>query len=305
MRGDLTKPTPKKHHYLPVFLLRNWAATDGKLVEFSKPYGDRVRPKRVFPQQTAYVENLYTLRGFPVEIAAQVEQYFLQAVDSGAANVLRKLVSGITKEDLSSSEISAWSRFMISLMLRMPEDLEILRQRWREKLNEISLEHRILPPRTAGETAHDLFSHAVANPPDAEIDEMVFNIFIDLLNSEITGSQLCNMHWGIVRFADLKHQLYLSDRPIVRLFALSAINGALFVPLSPTSLLMLTNREVDLRKYLSMNSLVHLKDANRLIVSQASKYSYAPSDSCLRFMENHLSSVPDVRAMQGTSFLSH
>lgn len=281
-----------------------WAGIDGRLVEFSKPFNNIVKPKRVFPKQTAYTQNLYTLRGFPANIAAQVEQNFLQPLDSLAATVLRKLVSGISKTSLSDDEVLAWSRFLVSLMLRMPEDIDILRQRWREKLSEISLETRIVPPMKGTETSHDLFSHSVANPPDEEIDEMVFNIFMDLTKSEKTGNHLRSMYWGIVEYKDLRCSLYLSDRPIVRLSALSAKNGAIIIPLSPHHLFVAANREIDLRRYLAMRNLKNIKDANQLIVSQTLKFSYASDDKCLRFMQNHLATSYDVRAMQGTSFLS-
>ena len=284
-------------------MLKTWAGEDGRLVEFSKPFGNLVKPKRVFPSQTAYVENLYTLRGFPSELSTQVEQKFLQPVDSEAATVLQRLIAGEKKSDLSNREATAWTKFLLSLLLRMPEDLEHLRLRWAEKLQEISLEHRILPAKKGSDRSPDLFSHAVANPPVAEFDEMVFNVFVDLLNSDVTGNHLVNMFWGVTRFADLRHKLYLSDRPIVRLSALSDRNGAMILPISPTSLFVAANSETDLKRYLGMNSLGNLRDANLLIVSQATKYSYSTYDTCLRFMQNHLATVHDQRAMQGTSFL--
>jgi hypothetical protein len=277
---------------------------DGRLIEFSKPFGDIVKPKRVYPKGTGYIHNLYTLRGFPENIASQVEQHFLQPLDSTAAITMRKLVTGVSKSNLSNSEVVAWSRFLLSLLLRMPEDIDILRQRWREKLEEISLETRIVPAKKGTETSHDLFSYAVANPPDDEIDEMVFNIFMDLTSSDRTANHFCNMQWGVVEFKDSPYALYLSDRPVVRLAALSASDGAMIVPLSPRHLFIAANRQVDLRSYLGMHHLPNLKDANKLVVSQALKFAYASDDKCLRFMQNHLATSYDVRAMQGTSFLS-
>jgi len=42
-----------KHHYIPVFYLKQWAGVDGRVCEFSKPY-DRVKPRRAHPDGTAY-----------------------------------------------------------------------------------------------------------------------------------------------------------------------------------------------------------------------------------------------------------
>ena len=37
-------PDGEKHHYLPVFYLKQWAGKDGRLCEFSRPYKN-VKPK--------------------------------------------------------------------------------------------------------------------------------------------------------------------------------------------------------------------------------------------------------------------
>jgi uncharacterized protein DUF4238 len=36
----------EKHHYIPVFYLKQWAGADGRLCQYSRPY-NRVKPKRV------------------------------------------------------------------------------------------------------------------------------------------------------------------------------------------------------------------------------------------------------------------
>ena len=58
-----------KHHYIPVFYLRQWTGADGRLCEFSKPY-DRVKPRRVNPDGTAYVRGLNTVPGMAPEDAS-------------------------------------------------------------------------------------------------------------------------------------------------------------------------------------------------------------------------------------------
>jgi Protein of unknown function (DUF4238) len=53
-----------KHHYIPVFYLKQWAGADGRICEFSRPY-DRVKARRVFPDATAYVHGLNKIWGIP------------------------------------------------------------------------------------------------------------------------------------------------------------------------------------------------------------------------------------------------
>jgi hypothetical protein len=41
---------PINHHYVPVFYLSRWEGTDGCLCRFSRPYGHKVKAKRVAPE---------------------------------------------------------------------------------------------------------------------------------------------------------------------------------------------------------------------------------------------------------------
>lgn len=253
----------------------------------------------MFPQQTGFSTNLYSLRGFPEELAAQVEQHFLQPVDTNASTVLKKLMLGFKKHELSDTEVLSWSKFLLSLLLRMPEDIEGLRRRWSLQLEDISESFMLGSKRCSISTEHDLFSFTIANPPVDEFDEDVFNVFLSISTSQKAISLISNMHWGVVKFAPSRFSLCLSDRPIVRLSALGATNGALILPISNDSLFIAANRLSDLEMYRSLKLQSNLREANQLVVSQAYKYAYAPQDDCLRFMQNHLSTIRDRRAIDG------
>jgi hypothetical protein len=70
----MTNP-PTKHHYIPAFYLKRWAASDGKVTEFTKPYLTIVS-KRVMPESTGFQERLYELKGYEPTLAQQVEETF-------------------------------------------------------------------------------------------------------------------------------------------------------------------------------------------------------------------------------------
>jgi hypothetical protein len=78
---------PIKHHHLPVFYLKRWVGDDGRLCQFSRPHLEVVAHRK-YPSQTAYVERLYELPGLSLDKAQQIEQRFMQRVDSLAAEAL-------------------------------------------------------------------------------------------------------------------------------------------------------------------------------------------------------------------------
>lgn len=291
------KGQPEKHHYLPVFLLKKWAAQEGRLVEFSRPNGNKVKPRRVYPAQTGYTRNLYSLRGFPDEISQQVEKFLLSPVDSNAAAVLDKLRAGTEKSHLSEREISAWSRFLVSLMLRMPEDIDLLKKRWAEKLDVLSKEMKLGKKMDTDAYRHNLFSHSVANPPVNEFDEDVFNIFIGLISEGKTIDHISSMHWIVLDYSKFALEFYLSDRPIVRLYPLGATNGLFIFPIGPNHLFLAANSKLDLNRISINKNIADMKDANRFIVSQAKRFAYSSTDGCIRFMQNHFATYVEPRSL--------
>ena len=86
-----------RHLYIPEFYLKRWAdrGGTGQLIEFSKPWGDIVKPKRVYPRQTGFLDRLNEMRGFPPETADIIKKSFFSPVASKAADVLAKMKAGI------------------------------------------------------------------------------------------------------------------------------------------------------------------------------------------------------------------
>jgi len=82
-----------KHHYIPIFYLKQWAASNGQVCEFSKPY-KIVKPRRTHPDGTGYVRGLYTFDRLRPEDADLMEKDFLLRADDGASTVLRGFLSG-------------------------------------------------------------------------------------------------------------------------------------------------------------------------------------------------------------------
>ena len=71
----------------------------------------------------------YELRGFEPAVAQQVETHFFRPLDSTASDALR-LLESVPNDDWSARLRSAWTKFLISLELRCPEDVSAFRKLW-------------------------------------------------------------------------------------------------------------------------------------------------------------------------------
>jgi hypothetical protein len=121
---------PTRHHYIPVFYLKQWVGPDGRLCEYSRPHKE-TKAKRKHPAATAYVDNLYTVPGLPPAEAQFVEKKFMQIVDSGAAEAMTamlKRTEPIGDKEPNWMHVIHWARFIYSLSLRTPERIGVMQR---------------------------------------------------------------------------------------------------------------------------------------------------------------------------------
>jgi hypothetical protein len=114
---------PIRHHYIPVFYLKQWTGNDGRLCEYSRPYR-KVIAKRKYPRATAYVTGLYSIPQLP-EDTQFIEKTVLQKIDHWASQALVSMLQRAPAQALDQQVKIGWSNFIASLLLRMPEHLKI------------------------------------------------------------------------------------------------------------------------------------------------------------------------------------
>jgi hypothetical protein len=136
MSGD---NQPIFHHYIPRFYLRRWADNERKVCRFSKPY-DRIVPKMVSTRGTGGEDGLYALKSVAPEHAQWFEQGAMKAIDTAANHVLDLLEAG-KLDALTNTHRSAWARFLMSLLMRGPRDMEVIKaeyaQEWQKLIPDI------------------------------------------------------------------------------------------------------------------------------------------------------------------------
>src|SRR5215475_15507383 len=106
-------PKEPKHHYVPIFYLKQWAGEDGRLIEYCRRYkGVVARP--TFPDGTGYVRGLYRLPDAPGNEYV-IETELISDIDNWAARTLQRLVTdGAFPGKLDGREAVGWCQFLYS-----------------------------------------------------------------------------------------------------------------------------------------------------------------------------------------------
>src|SRR4051812_1331476 len=202
-----------RHHYIPVFYTKRWCTNDGRLCEYSRPH-DKIHDQRLAPKTTGFQDRLYEIKGVPQLIAQRIEDDFMSFVDNHAAAALALLETDSTKINGDQKHKSAWSLFLISLIMRTPEDVSALIAIWEddwerdfEKLraqyekNKKPGEMRSLEEFIAQEDPHVRERWAMSELPE-------------LIDHEGIGQLLNDMHWFVITTDPGSPHLLTSDRPL-------------------------------------------------------------------------------------------
>jgi hypothetical protein len=290
---------PTKHHYIPVFYLKRWAGPDGKLCEFSRPF-KAVTPLRRAPSGTGFADRLYELRAFPPALAQQVEQKFFKAVDTRASDALALMEREGNSAAWSVDLRSAWSRFIVSLLTRCPEDLEVFRKRWSATVDRVDPRVEEEYAALRGPDDPPTMADYIAAEPAEIKEKSLFEAFMRLMDNPKIGRQLNPMHWRVLDLPpDGGHELLTSDRPVVHTNGLRAKGGHLALPIGPRKLFLAAIEISTVEAICRSDPRALTKEMNTLVTESAARFVYGTDDAQLRFVSNRMSRNPQRRLMAG------
>jgi hypothetical protein len=251
---------------------------------------------RKAPDGTGWVRDLYKIDGVPAEVAQHMERVFLHMVDTEAADALHRLKRP-SRGAWPIRERDGWIRFILSLIFRNPESINIiklhLRAVWDESLASLrhDYEQKRLPedPETFEE-----FSARV-NPNAAAI--AASNFMQTIMNSEVVGNAIANMTWSRLHLVHSKYSLLTSDRPIDMPIVLQSKDAYITLPIGPKIVFVASNDGSALRNMRDKDHSAIVRKINQRLVAQARQYVWGVDDSALAFVKKHIRTLPDREIM--------
>jgi hypothetical protein len=241
-----------KHHYIPVFYLKRWAANDGRLVEYSRQGKHNfVTVRWTSPTGTAYVRGLNIVPGGSAAASEFVEKKFMQLVDDWAARALAAFLAN--RNEPTDREKIGWARFLYSLIVRTPEHIERIR----------------------------------AKSPDYKITSPPQVFLPTLINSKRVIAHIAGMKWYAANFAGSGQHFLTSDRPIIMSNGLSSNDAHIALPISPTSIFIAVARVETFEEIKSRGADI-VRLTNTRVAEQAIKYVYGVDDSQVYFLATRL-----------------
>lgn len=273
---------PKKHHHVPQFLLDRWARQDGKLAVYSRKNGRLVVDWHA-PEYTAFERELYSITALPKEDKQWVEREVMsKAVDGPAAKILQRLLTGELPR-FDEMDRSTWTRFILAQWIRSPERIAELRKVGREALLKALESDPDEYLAIKGDSPYQTLPDWVAaNAPG--LDEIVAmgSVLPKMISDSDPGNIVINMRWEVLHLNGTKHDLMISDRPVVRMDGLKNRNCMIMIPLDPNRLFVASHHDRNFKRF-EADDIV--KAANETTVFSAKDRVYGTGEQHNAFVE--------------------
>lgn len=261
-----------KHHYIPQFYLKQWEGADKKLEVYYRRGDGLITSTRLARKGTGYEVDLYKLPGVTPETEHQVESMFMALVDDEAVRVRdRMLASEIPKE---AQKRHAWARFILSLVVRNPEELNRFKADYSEHLLKPDPEFQARYAAMRKEGDPELFEEwmLAMDPTYAERQAVV--TLTKLIENQSVLRLFRTMHWRVIDLSRASRRLVTSDRPVVMTNGMVHYQGHYALPISPTRLFLATTAVQFADEFCALPAGKIVREVNRMVIGQARRFVY-------------------------------
>ena len=250
-----------KHHFVPVFYLKQWAGDDERICEYRRRYHG-VLPKRVFPDATGYVHGLYSVPGLPAKDAQYVERRFMSRIDNDAALALEWILDETKLVETLPDQLKIrWAQFVYSMTFRAPNVIERMQR-----------------------TMDGQVATGVIKQP--KIPFTPAEVFPSMLTSKFAIGELVSMRWTICTLNPPSRFLLTSDRPIIMTNGVMHDEGHIALPISPRAFFLAYRSDNFFRQVAALTQQALAEAINDQVAKQAINFVYAFDDSQTRFVQN-------------------
>ena len=192
-------------------------------------------------------------------------------------------------QELTSEEKVGWARFLYSLIIRTPAQIESMRQRMLRELPDFVESRRATYDgrRTSSDSSSfDKFKEEYLADP-INIDPV--RLLTRLLRNEDALIKIAQLRFRTIRLVGYSGPLFLtSDRPFIMTNGLAQPGAHICLPISPTVLFLAERGDQIYKALLAGGPTKLVTTVNALVCEQAHRYVYGTDSTQLRFVENRL-----------------
>ncbi len=176
---------------------------------------------------------------------------------------------------------NAWGRFVLSLMLRNPEEVAAFKRNYTDL---------VMTPQQEFQSKHDaikleedpaLFEDWMVQSDATHVEWSAMFAITTFIEHPPALRLFQRMQWIIIDTSCVKRRLMTSDRPVIFTQGMLQYAGHYALPISPTRLFLAATTVDFARQFAALRPGKIVRETNRLVLRQARKYVYAIDGSHL------------------------
>jgi hypothetical protein len=279
-----------KHHYVPQFYLRPWRGDDNRVQEFKRGYQNQVVTRRVFTEQTGYAPDLYTLPGATEETKQNVEKAFMAFLDNEAVKARDMMLAGQIPVYPKTRE--AWTRFLLSMVFRNPEEMEKFKLRFHDELMKPDPQIQAEYDKQKEPGDPETFEQWLMTERPQRVERYAILLMTKLVQRENVNYLLRTMHWRVIDTGAVVRRFMTSDRPIMMSNGMVHYAGHFALPISPTKLFLACTAEAFADKFCALPASKIVREINSRVIGQGRRFIYGQDVSNLRDVRQKMGKLP-------------
>jgi len=243
---------------------------------------------QITPQAAGF--SVYTLHSLPEDLAQVLETNLFKPLDTCADLALGRLLQ--PNASLDENDRFAWSKFLVSINLRHPDDIAKLREEWPKDLKKPSPEDERAYSSRQSEPNHPSLAELMSLLRSDEIDLSLFNLIVEIIERSAVAQHLVGMKWALIKVT--KNGFLTGDRPIVRTNSLTEPNDHLALPLSPKVLFLAANNQDALHRISGMREEELVDAVNLPIVQKSRRFVFSQDEELRDMIDREFGRFPEV-----------
>lgn len=291
-----------KHHYIPQFYLEPWInrEADNKLTEYRRLKFDheqhhRLEIKRRGKMETGWENNLYIIPGATKETKQNVERIFMGAVDGKAALARDMMLEG--KVPMEPELRHAWSRFLLSLMIRTPEEIRAFKTKVRADLSTPSPEYQERYEALRREEWPNTLEEYINQRTPLLPERTAVLVITKLIQNENILKTLMGAEWWLLDTSNRIRKILTSDHPLIMTNGLGRPDGHFALPISPNLVFVAFMRPEFGVRVRQVSSGKLLREINDVVIGQGRRSVYAFDEQSTAEVKRRMSKRPYMAPM--------
>lgn len=279
-----------KSHYIPKFYLKPWEGADGKIEVFQRRYDGVIVSKRLHRKATGYAVDLYKLPGVDPADEHKMESAFMAPIDDEAVHARNLLLGDISPAGVRTR--NAWARFVLSLMLRNPEEVTQFKSSYTDLIMtpQPEFQAKYAAIRQAEDPA--VFEDWMVQNDATHVERSAMFAITTFIEHPRVLRLFLGMHWVVIDTSSVARRLMTSDRPVMLTQGMLQYAGHYALPIGPTRLFLAATTVDFAKRFASLPAGKIVREVNKMVVGQARKFVYAVDGTCLANVRREMGKRP-------------